>query len=266
MIRLQIMKLTILGLGEAGSLIARGLSAQGVDVVGFDPVRQKFPVVPVRETAEEAVADADVVFSLNSSTVSVKVARQVAEHLKPGAIFCDLNTGTPSLKKNLAEIMPTGSFVDVAVMKPVPGLAEKVPLSVAGEGARKFMELFGDLDMDLSYVSDVAGEAAARKLLRSILAKGMASVVIDTLWAAKELGLEDWAIDEINREFDTNSSKTVKRYLDGTQQHAKRRSVEMADVLEMLTEAGYESTMVRGIELTLSRVIHGVRIPFAELD
>jgi 3-hydroxyisobutyrate dehydrogenase-like beta-hydroxyacid dehydrogenase len=260
------MKLTILGLGEAGSLIARGLAAQGVEVVGFDPVKQKFPVVTVLDSAEEAVADADVVFSLNSSTVSVKVARQVAEHLKPGAIFCDLNTGTPSLKKNLAGIIPAGSFVDVAVMKPVPGLAEKVPLSVAGEGASKFMKLFGDLDMDISYVSDVAGDAAARKLLRSILAKGMASIVIDTLWAAKELGLEDWAMEEINREFDTNSSKTVTRYLDGTQQHAKRRSVEMADVLEMLTDAGYESTVVRGIELTLSRVIHGVRIPFAKFD
>lgn len=260
------MKLTVLGLGEDGSLIARGLAAQGVEVVGFDTVNQKFPVVPVLESAELAVAEADVVFSLNSSTVSVKVARQVAEHMKPGALYCDLNTGTPSLKKNLAEIMPAGSFVDVAVMKPVPGLAEKVPMSVAGEGAKRFMELFGNLDMDLTYVSDVAGEAAARKLIRSILAKGMAALVIDTLWAAKELGLEDWALEEINREFDTNSHKTVKRYLDGTQQHAKRRSVEMADVLEMLTDAGYESTMVRGVELTLSRVIHGVRVPFAELD
>jgi len=260
------MKLTVLGLGEAGSLIAKGLAAQGVEVVGFDPVKPKNPVVEVFETAEQAVSNADVVFSLNSATVSIKVAQQVAAHLKPGAIYCDLNTGTPALKQRLSEIVPAGSFVDVAVMKPVPGLAEKVPLSVAGPGAKKFMELFADLDMDLTYVSEVAGEAAARKLIRSVLAKGMAALVIDTLWAANSVGLQDWALDEINREFDSSSSKTVKRYLDGTQQHAKRRSVEMSDVVEMLSDAGYESTMVRGVELTLSRVIHGVRVPFAELD
>jgi hypothetical protein len=40
----------------------------------------------------------------------------------------------------------------------------------------------------------------------------------------------------------------------------------MADVVEMLSDAEYESTTVRGVELTLSRVIHGVRVPFAELD
>jgi len=260
------MKLTVLGLGEAGSLIAKGLAAQGVEVVGFDPIKQKNPVVEVFETAEEAVANADVVFSLNSATVSIKVAQQVAAHLKPGAIYCDLNTGTPALKQRLSEIVPADSFVDVAVMKPVPGLAEKVPLSVAGPGAKKFLELFANLDLDITYVSDVAGEAAARKLIRSVLAKGMAALVIDTLWAAKSVGLEEWALEEINREFDTSSSKTVKRYLDGTQQHAKRRSVEMSDVVEMLSDAGYESTMVRGVELTLSRVIHGVRVPFAELD
>jgi putative dehydrogenase len=260
------MKLTVLGLGEAGSLIARGLADQGVDVIAFDPLRPKHPVVPLMASAEAAVAEADVVFSINSSTVSLKVAQEVAGQLKIGALYCDLNTGTPALKKRLSEIIPMGSFVDVAVMKPVPGLSEKVPMSVAGAGAQKFVELFASLDMDVTYVSEIAGDAAARKLIRSILAKGMAAVVIDALWAAKELGLQDWAIEEIYREFDTNSSTTVKRYLDGTQQHAKRRSVEMADVVEMLSDVEYESTMVRGVELTLSRVIHGVRIPFAELE
>jgi 3-hydroxyisobutyrate dehydrogenase-like beta-hydroxyacid dehydrogenase len=69
------MKLTVLGLGEAGSLIAKGLAAQGVEVVGFDPVTQKNPVVEIFETAEQAVSNADVVFSLNSATVSIKVAQ-----------------------------------------------------------------------------------------------------------------------------------------------------------------------------------------------
>lgn len=265
------MKVAVLGLGEAGSLIAKGLADQGIDVVGFDPIKQKNPVVTVCETAEAAVTGADIVLSLNSATVSIKLAQQVATHLKAGSLYCDLNTGTPSLKKRLGEIIEQADnggvdFVDVAVMKPVPGLAEKVPLSVAGSGARRFAEAFSNYDLDITYVSAIAGEAAARKLIRSILAKGMAAIVIDALWAAKSMGLEEWAFDEIRNEFDSSSRKTVQRYLDGTQQHSKRRSVEMADVVEMLSDANYESTMVSGVELTLSRVIHGTRIPYADAD
>ena len=257
------MKIAVIGLGEAGGAIAAGLAAAGANVIGYDPVAPKNPSVPLAESAEAAVANADVVFSLNSSTVALRVAQGVAQALKPGAIYADLNTGTPSLKRNLAAALPQGCFVDVAVMKPVPGLAEKVPCGIAGPSAKKFEELMAPLGMNLEYVSEEPGDAAARKLIRSIVAKGMAALIIDTLWAAKSMGMEDWAIAEIKNEFDTNSSATVQRYLDGTAKHAKRRSVEMTDVVEMLADAKYDSTMVNGTSLTLSHVMHGRKIPFA---
>ena len=260
------MKLTILGLGEDASVIASELVKQGVDVVAFDPARPKNPVVTLVDSAEAAVADADVIFSLNSANSSIRLAQQVAAHIKPGAIFCDLNTGTPSLKKRLAEIAPAGSFVDAALMHASAGTGKKVSLLVSGAGAKRMIELFEGLSLDITRVSAVPGDAAARKQIRTILEKGIAAVAIDTLWAAKSMGLENWAIEEIKREFETSSSATIQRLLDDTQQHPKRHSVEMADLVEMLTEAGHESTMVRGVELTLSRVIHGVRVPFAELD
>ncbi|MFM2351596.1 MAG: hypothetical protein RL096_77 [Actinomycetota bacterium] len=260
------MKLTILGLGEDASLIARELAKHGVDVVAYDPAKPKNPVVTLIDSVEAAVAGADVIFSLNSANLSIKLAQQAAAHMKPDATYCDLNTGAPSLKKRLAEIAPAGSFVDGALMKASAGAGEKVSLIVSGQGAKRLVELFDGLNFDITNVSDVPGDAAARKQIRTILEKGMAAVAIDTLWAAKSLGLENWAIDEIKREFETNSAATIQRLLDDTQQHPKRHSVEMADLVEMLSEAGHESTMVRGVELTLSRVIHGVRVPFAELD
>jgi putative dehydrogenase len=87
------------------------------------------------------VAGADLVLSLNSSTVSVRVAEQIAPLLEAGALYVDLNTGTPAMKKKLAALFPDCSFADVAIMKPVPGLGEKVPMAVAGTGAKKFIEL-----------------------------------------------------------------------------------------------------------------------------
>lgn len=256
-------RIAVIGLGEAGALIAGGLAAAGADVVGFDPAEIADPPVPVAGSAEEAVAGADVVLSLNSSTVARRVAQPLVGALADGAVYADLNTGTPAMKRGLAALFPDGVFADVAVMSPVPGGAEKTPMAVAGPGAHRFVELMEPLGMQLDYVSDVPGEAAARKLLRSILAKGMAAVVIDCLWAAEKMGLQDWAYDEIRREFDASDAGTVQRYLDGTAQHVKRRQIEMMDVTEMLGEVGYQSTMVDGVALTYSRILHSTRIPFA---
>jgi 3-hydroxyisobutyrate dehydrogenase-like beta-hydroxyacid dehydrogenase len=259
------MKLTFLGLGEAGSLLAKDLAERGAEVVAFDSAKPKNPVVPLVESLDDAVANANVVFSLNSANVAIKMAQQAAPHLKQGAIYCDLNRGTPDLKKRLAAIIDPGSFVDIALIEKPAGVAGGDSLTISGGGALKFIEFFDGLGLNINFVSEIAGDAAARGLIRSMLSNGVAAIVIDTLWAAGELGLKDWAIEEMHREFDSNSSQTIKHYLDQTQQNPKRQSVEMADIVETLTEAGYESTTIRGVELTLSRVIHGVRVPFADL-
>ena len=257
-------RIGVIGLGEAGSLIAAGLQAAGADVIGFDPVVPETPPVPLAPDVATVVTGADIVISINSSTAARKVAEQVAPLLGAGTVYADLNTGTPALKKALAGLFGDRMFADVAIMKPVPGLAEKVPMGVSGPGARRFVDLLEPYGMNLEYVSDVPGEAAARKLLRSILAKGMAAVLIDTLWAAESMGLQQWAYEEILREFDSSSPETAKRYLTGTAQHVKRRQIEMMDVTEMLNEVGYQSTMVDGVALTYSRILHSKKIPYSK--
>jgi putative dehydrogenase len=79
----------------------------------------------------------------------------------------------------------------------------------------------------------------------------MAGVIIDCLWAAESMGLQNWAYQEILDKFDSSSAEKAKRYLSGTVQHVKRRQIEMMDVVEMLNEAGYESTMIAPIEIQL---------------
>lgn len=253
----------VIGLGEAGSLIADGLLAAGADVVGYDLTAPPNTSVPLVGTLAEVVAGADVIISITSSSAARKVAAEVATVIEPSAIFADLTTGTPGLKESLSGFFSNGEFVDAAVMKPVPGLGEKVPMAVAGPAARRFIDLLEPFGMNLEYVSDIPGEAAARKLLRSILAKGMAAVLIDFLWAAESLGLQDWAYDEILREFDQISADTAKRYLVGTSKHVKRRQIEMMDVTEMLNGVGYQSTMIDGVALTYSHILHSRKIPFS---
>jgi 3-hydroxyisobutyrate dehydrogenase-like beta-hydroxyacid dehydrogenase len=260
------MKLTMLGLGDEASLIAQALAARGVDVIANDPAKPKFPVVPFVDSIENAVGQADVVFALNSSLASLISAQTAAPALRPGVLYCDLNATTPDLKKRIAATLPEGSFVDVAIMGSIPDLAEKVPLSVSGAGAQKFIEVFGKLGLNLTYVSEQAGDAAARGQLRSLLANGISAAIIDVLWAAKELGLEHWALAEIQNQLETGAQSTVQKYLDNAGRHAKRLSVELGDTVELLASVGYESTTINGIAATLSKAMHNVKIPFANLE
>lgn len=264
----EAIRVAVIGLGEEGALIAGGLAAAGLDVVGFGFAGAQIAdvpnaAVPIAARIEDAVAGAALVISITAPAASRKVAEQVAPLLEPGAVFADLNTGTPALKRKLAELFADGSFADVAIMRPVPGLAEKTPMCAAGTGAARFIELLKPFGTSIEYVSAVAGEAAARTLLRSILAKGIAGVLIDTLWAAESMGLQKWAYQEILDEFDSSTSETAKDYLSGTAQHIKRRQIEMMDVVEMLNDTGYESNMVSSVEANYSRILHGKKIPFA---
>ena len=252
----------VIGHGEAGSLIAGGLAKRGFDVTAYDPAPPEAPTVALSASLQEAVADADIVLSINSSTVATRVAEQIAPHLKPNAIYADLNTGTPALKERLATLVPEGSFVDVAVMKPVPGLAELVPMAVAGPAAQRLIDRLAPAGLQLEYVSEQVGQAAARKLTRSILAKCMAGVVIDFMWAADAMGLTDWAYQELLNEFDSISSATAKRYLAGTVTHVKRREIEMLDVVEMLEHAEYHSMFVPPTQLVYNRIYHSIKVPF----
>lgn len=262
-------RIAVIGHGEAGSLIAGGLLTAGADVIGFDPANPEHPTTPMASTVAEAITGADVILSINSSTLAHRIAEEIAglirdDDVAPGAIYADLNTGTPAMKRHLAELFPDGQFADVAIMRPVPGRAEKVPLLVAGSGGERFVGLLGDYAPNMEFVSNTAGDAAARKLIRSILAKGIAGVVIDTLWAAESMGLEEWAYREILNEFNEMNDATAQRYLDGTAVHFKRRQIEMTDIVDMLSQTGYESTMLAPVQFNYGRIMHGKQIPFAK--
>src|SRR5206468_4266595 len=60
-------RIAVLGLGEAGSEIGRDLVAAGADVRGYDPKVATVEGVAARGSEAEAVADADLVLSVNSS-------------------------------------------------------------------------------------------------------------------------------------------------------------------------------------------------------
>ena len=186
----------LLGLGEAGGTIAADLRAAGVTVRGWDPLPETGPDAA---SAADAARGADVVLSLNSAADALDAARSVLEVLGPGAVLADGNTAPPALKRELAALVaPTGAaFADVALMAPVPGNGVRTPALASGPGAEAFAAALGPLGMPVTVAGPEPGLAAERKLLRSVVWKGIAAVAGEAMAAGRAAGCEDWMRAEL---------------------------------------------------------------------
>jgi len=67
--------IAVLGLGEAGSLLARDLLAAGAGVRGYDPAVAAAPGITDTASEAEAARDADLVLSVNSAKAAVGAFR-----------------------------------------------------------------------------------------------------------------------------------------------------------------------------------------------
>jgi 3-hydroxyisobutyrate dehydrogenase-like beta-hydroxyacid dehydrogenase len=232
------MKVAVLGLGEAGARIAADLVAAGCTVRVWDPARRA-EGLPNAASDLEAVTGAEVVLSLTTAAFALAAAHSVAGVLAPGALYADLNTSAPQLKRDLADALPV-PFADIALIGAVPNLGLKVPALASGAGAERFAELFRPLGMPVEVVGEHPGDAAGMKLLRSVFMKGLAAIAIESLEAAKAAGVEDRVRADITGVI---GEPLLERLLTGTRKHAGRRVDEMRATAAYVEELGVEPRM-----------------------
>ena len=255
----QTLVIAVLGLGEAGSVIARDLAAAGTRVRGYDPaVPAAEPVLDTASEAEAAQA-AQLVLSVNSAKAAVEAFKAGLPGLlaggqpRPDVVWADLNTASPGTKRQLAGLAADAGvpFADVAMMAPVPGRGLRVPMLASGPGADRYAALLGPLGAGIEVLDGPPGLAASKKLLRSVFYKGMAASIVEALEAARAAGDEPWLREHIAAELAAADAATVDRITDGTRRHAVRRAAEMAAAAEMLTELGVPPLMAGA-----SRALH----------
>jgi 3-hydroxyisobutyrate dehydrogenase-like beta-hydroxyacid dehydrogenase len=251
--------IAVLGLGEAGSLIARDLLGAGAVVRGFDPA------VPVPDgiagavgfisatSDAQACAGAGLVLSVNSAKDAVPALIASLDAISPGTIWADLNTASPGVKRELAELGRARGIpvTDIAMMAPVPGKGLRVPMLASGDGAASAASQLTPLGASIEVLDGPAGLAATRKLLRSVFYKGMAAAITEALEAARAVGLQDWLHGHIAEELTMADVTTVDRIVTGTRQHSVRRAAEMGAAAAMLSELGVPPVMADA-----SRALH----------
>jgi 3-hydroxyisobutyrate dehydrogenase-like beta-hydroxyacid dehydrogenase len=191
------------------------------------------------------------------------VAREALPVLRRGMIYADHNTSGPKLKEELAAIVaPSGaSFVDVAMMAPVPPLGMRVGMFMAGSGAEELAAFYRQFGTPVGFTGMKPGEANARKLCRSVFFKGMSSSIYEALEAARAVGVEDWLRSDIIRTLVESDESTLDRVIDGTEKHAVRRGHEMRDAEAMLRELGTPTTMVTATAESLERIASEKKVP-----
>jgi 3-hydroxyisobutyrate dehydrogenase-like beta-hydroxyacid dehydrogenase len=229
----------VLGLGEAGGRLAADLVTAGVEVRGYDPLTSAPEGVAQAGDPVAAVSGSTVVLALTTGSTALAAAESALPGLRAGAIYADLNTASPALKEQIAARAAGagGRFADVALLGPVPEHGLRTPALASGPGARAFAELFQTLGMPVDVVSDRPGDAAARKLLRSVFMKGLAASVLESLHAADAAGHAAWLEREIASVI---GEPLLERLLEGSRRHAARRVDEMDAARELLLELGVE--------------------------
>jgi 3-hydroxyisobutyrate dehydrogenase-like beta-hydroxyacid dehydrogenase len=200
--------------------------------------------------APTAVREADVVLSVNAASVAAAAARGVAGALRADAVYADLNTAAPGLKRELADALPV-RFADVALMGTVPLTGVRTPSLASGAGAERFAELFAPLGMPVEVVGDEPGDAAGLKLLRSVFMKGMAAAAIESLEAADAAGARERIRSEIAGVI---GEPLLTRLLEGSNAHAARRVEEMRAAVAYLEELGVAPRVAEAAAARLSEL------------
>ena len=237
----------VLGLGEAGSRLAADLTASGVDVRGYDPDPARGGTA---ESAEVAVAGADLVLSVNAASVARTAAEAALAALGEESVYADLNTAGPKLKEELGELVGE-RFADVALLGAVPDRGLETPALASGPGAQRFADLLTPLGMPVEVVSERSGDAATMKLLRSVFMKGLAASALESLAAAREAEHEPWLEEQLAAVI---GRPLLDRLVTGSRAHAARRVDEMEAARDLLVELDVEPRITNASAAVLAEL------------
>lgn len=248
----------VIGLGEAGAMIAEDLVRLGLAVVGYDPVPSvELEGVDQVANLAEAVSRSEYVFSLVPPAAALEVAQEAAGSIAPGALFVDFTSTGPSTKRDSSKVIEAAGaqFVDAGLLGVVPIGGINTPMIVSGGGANRFSAFLAGFRIPTQVVSDSPGDASERKLVRSVFMKGLATVLLETLEAGRALGFEDWIREEVAQALEAADGSLVDRLEQGTRQHAGRRVDEMTAALGLLQFSGLKAPMTQATVEVLTALI-----------
>jgi 3-hydroxyisobutyrate dehydrogenase-like beta-hydroxyacid dehydrogenase len=253
-------RISFIGFGEAGQAIASGLRESGIERIAAwdilfpqaDGARLKAAGeqmgVKLAHSAAGAVADADMVISAVTATSSYEAAVSVASHLNGNPYYLDINSVSPDKKQATAKLLDgRARYVDVAVIAAIHPKRHRTPLLISGPHAQAAAPLLQELQMQLRIADGGVGAAAAIKMIRSVMIKGIEALTLECFLAAHRAGIVDEVADSMKNNYPGVDFKKVADYnLERMASHGERRAAEMEESCATLRELGLDPLMTEG--------------------
>jgi 3-hydroxyisobutyrate dehydrogenase-like beta-hydroxyacid dehydrogenase len=251
-------RVSFIGFGEAGQAIASGLRESGIErIAAWDIL---FPVaegarlkaagekfgVRLAHSAVEAVAETDMIIAAVTASSSFEAAQSVAPHLAGNPWYLDINSVSPGRKQETAALLAERArYVDVAVIAPINPQRHRTPLLISGPHAEAVSPLLRELEMQLSVVDATTGSAAAIKMIRSVMIKGIEALTLECFLAASRANVLDAVTASLKNNYPGLDWPKMSEYnLERMASHGERRAAEMEESASTLRELGLEPLMV----------------------
>src|SRR6185503_17855659 len=253
-------RVSFIGFGEAGQAIAAGLREAGVErIAAWDILFPQAEGAPLKAAGEKsgvrlaasaagAVKETDLIVSAVTAASSLEAAQSVAPHLAGNPYYLDVNSVSPGRKQTTAKLLDgKARYVDVAIIAPIHPKRHKTPLLIAGPYAEGLAPLLREMEMTLTVVPGETGKAAAIKMIRSVMIKGLEALTLECFLAAERAGLVDEVAVSMQNNYPTLDFGRIADYnIERMASHGERRAAEMEESCVTLRELGIDPAMTEG--------------------
>ena len=252
------MQIGFVGFGEAAYHIAKGLRQSGIasisafDINVTDKVRQRAQEAETLlvETNGELAQSCDILLSAVTADQALNCRRTKRAASDRRHIYADLNSVSPGVKQSIARVIEASGarFAEIAMMAPVPPYGHKVPMLAGGAGAQEFVDQLAPFGISAEIVSREVGTAAATKMFRSIIVKGMEALITECVLGATRYHADERVFASLGETFPGINWKELADYMVGrVVVHGERRAREMEEVAATLREIDIEPIMAEAI-------------------
>jgi 3-hydroxyisobutyrate dehydrogenase-like beta-hydroxyacid dehydrogenase len=247
-------RIGFVGFGEAAYHIAKGLElpVAAFDINVTNQVLDRALEAGARlvESNRELAESCDIMMSAVTANQAASAAEQNAPYLTARHIYADLNSVSPGLKQSIARIIEASGarFAEIAMMAPVPPYGHKVPMLAGGAGADCFVAKLAPFGISAEIVSREVGTAAATKMFRSIIVKGMEALITECVLGASRYHADERVFASLSESYPGINWKELADYMVGrVVVHGERRAREMEEVAATLREIDIEPIMAEAI-------------------
>ena len=249
--------IAFIGFGEAGQAIAAGLNdADAAEMTAWDILFPKPEGMSLRQAAQassvrcavsaaDAVKGAEIVVSAVTAASSLEAVQSVKTHLTGNPLFLDINSVSPGRKQDAGKLLgDQARYLDVAVLAPIHPARHQTPMLLGGPHGKTAEPVLAALGMRTSIAGAEIGAAAAIKMVRSVMIKGIEALTLECFLAAARAGvIDEVAVSMKNNYPGLDWSKIVAYNLERMATHGERRAAEMEEVAATLRELGVEPLM-----------------------